>query len=294
MTAPAPGPAIPLRDSPPSCDLCGSAERSSLPGSDRIDGPLFECSQCGLRYVGGWTRGPAWAAPSEAETVRIVRETIERFPNLERSEEERLNVLNARWRLNLIRRYRGSGRLLEVGCGRGDFLKAAREWFEVSGVEPDPALAAVASREGPVFTGLIEESPRTEFDLAVSFHVIEHVESPTRFLRSVADRLKPGGLLVLETPDIGAWPYRLMRSRWRQFIPGHYYFFDHTTLPRLLAKCGFNLESLSSVGKYASPALVLTRLGRRLPFLLPLAAHAPKLAVPVNPGDIMLAVAVRK
>lgn len=280
--------------SAPCCDLCGAVSPDFLLRSSRLDGPLFECRECGLRYVTGIVEGPAWSAASEADRTRIVRDTIERFPNLHRDEEERLNMLNAGWRLDLIRRYRDSGRLLEVGCGRGDFLKVARSSFDVWGVEPDPALAGVSSREAPVFTGLVEESPWADFDVAVSFHVLEHVESPSLFLKSLAERLKPGGILVLETPDIDSWPYRVFRSRWRQFIPGHRYFFDPATLTRLLSKCGFSLTSLSSVGKYASPALVLTRLGRRFPFLLPFAVHMPSFAVPVNPGDIMLSVAVRR
>lgn len=276
------------------CDLCGSASSVPLPGSSRLDGPLVTCSDCGLRYVGRRRVGPAWAASSAEETVRIVEETIRRFPNLPRSEEARLNTLNARWRLDLIRRHRHSGLLLEVGCGRGDFLKVARDAFEVRGIEPDPELATVSASEAPVFTGRVEESPWSNFDVAASFHVIEHVDSPTVFLESLARRLRSGGLLVIETPDIGGWPYRLLGSHWRQFIPGHYYFFDQPTLARLLDKCGFDIVSLTRVGKYASPALLATRLGRRIPVIGALAQWTPSLAFRVNPGDIMLAIAVRR
>lgn len=276
------------------CDLCGSASSAPLLECSRLDGPLVTCAGCGLRYVPRRRVGPAWAASSAEETVRIVEETIRRFPNLPRSEEARLNTLNARWRLDLIRRHRDSGLLLEVGCGRGDFLRAACGTFEVRGIEPDPELARVSASEAPVFTGRIEESPWSNFDVAVSFHVIEHVDSPTVFLESLARRLRSGGLLVIETPDIGGWPYRLLGSHWRQFIPGHYYFFDQPTLARLLDKCGFDLLSLTRVGKYASPALFATRLGRRIPFIRPLAGWVPPLAFRVDPGDIMLAIAVRR
>jgi SAM-dependent methyltransferase len=240
------------------------------------------------------SQGPAWAAPTADAADRIVAETVRRFPNLPREEERRLNTLNARWRLKLIRRYRDSGRLLEVGCGRGDFLSLARESFEVRGVEPDPALAGEAGLQGPVFNGLVEDCPWSGFDVAASFHVLEHVASPSRFLLALAERLERGGILVVETPDIGAWPYRLLGSRWRQFIPGHYFFFDRATLARLLGECGFDVKSLSSVGKYASPALLLNRLSRRVPGLGRLSGRGSRFAVPLNPGDIMLAIAVRR
>jgi SAM-dependent methyltransferase len=275
------------------CDLCGS--RAALPvlTAPGLDGPLVRCGSCGLCYIPSPGVPPPFAAPKAEARDRLVRDTIRRYPNLARAEEERLNLLNARWRLDLIRRHRDGGRLLEVGCGRGDFLKAASESFEVWGVEPDPNLAGAASSRARVFNGFVGDAPWTDFDIAASFHVIEHVPSPSRFLEGIAGRLRPGGLLVVETPDIGSWPFRIRQSRWRQFIPGHHFFFDRTTLPRLLEKCGFRLDRLSRVGKYASPALILNRASRRIPGLRRASERISSVAFPVNPGDIMLAIATK-
>jgi len=276
------------------CDLCGSGSGVAVRQPPNLDGPLVQCPECGLYYVGVRASGLAYGTAPGVSTARKIAEANRRFPDLPREEEERLDLLNARWRLDLIKRYRRSGRLLEVGCGRGAFLKAAREVFEVCGVEPNPEHAREASREAEVFEGLVEDSPWSGFDVAVSFHVLEHVASPSRFLQSLADRLNRGGLLAIETPDIGAWPYRVFGSRWRQFIPEHYYFFDHETLTRMLSKSGFDLRHLSSAGKYASPALLLNRLSRQVSFLQSLSRRTSTWAFPVNPGDIMLAIAVRR
>ena len=220
------------------------------------------------------------------------------FLPLRLEEEERLAGLNAQWRLDLIRGFRSTGRLLEVGCARGDFLRVARRSFEVFGVEPNPDLADSAARVAAIHRDVLETLPLRNFDVAVSFHVIEHVDSPKRFVQAIRDRLKPGGLLVLETPDINSLPFRFMKARWRQFIPEHYFFFDARTITKLLADSGFAVERTMRVGKYASAALVLNRLSRYCRPLRYAEDAAARLGVSrwtfrVNPLDILLVFAVR-
>jgi SAM-dependent methyltransferase len=219
-----------------------------------------------------------------------VRKANLTFRHLGLEEEHRLALLNARWRLDLIRQFRTSGKLLEVGCARGDFLRVAREPFDVYGVEPNPELAQSALQVAPVHSGVIENTPWSGFDVIATFHVIEHVDSPTRFVTAMAQRLKPGGVIVIETPDIRSLPFLIFRKRWRQFIPEHYFFFDPLTMQRLLAGCGLKLERTIRVGKYASLNLILNRLSRYVPALESVET-ASRLTFRINPMDIMLVVA---
>src|SRR5262249_14202081 len=153
-------------------------------------------------------------------------------------------------RLDLIRQRKSSGKLLEIGCARGDFLRVARDSFDVSGVEPNPELADAASRVAPVYRDVIERTPWTDFDIAASFHVIEHVNSPRSFIHAAAERLKAGGLLVVETPNIDSLPFHLLKRRWRQFIPEHYFFFTPRTITRLFSDHGLSIEAITTIGKY--------------------------------------------
>jgi len=207
-------------------------------------------------------------------------------------EEQRLAGLDAKWRLDLIRRVKASGKLLEAGCARGDFLRAAREWFDSYGVEPNPELAAASSAIVPVHPDIIERLPWTDFDVVASFHVIEHVNSPRSFIRGAAERMRPGGLFVIETPNINSLPFKLFKARWRQFIPEHYFFFDPKTIARLLAECGFETCEVLSIGKYASLNLVMNRLSRYMPWM-PRAGGVSRLTFRVNPLDIMLVFATK-
>jgi SAM-dependent methyltransferase len=174
----------------------------------------------------------------------------------------------------------------------------ARESFDVSGVEPNPSLADDAEKVAPIYRDVIETLPWHDCDVITSFHVIEHVDSPKRFVAAMAERIKPGGLLVLETPDIQSLPFQLMKAKWRQFIPEHYFFFDQATMTRLLSENGFKVERIVRIGKHASAALILNRLSRYFRFMRPVEDYAgrlgiSRLTVRVNPLDIMLVFAVR-
>jgi 2-polyprenyl-3-methyl-5-hydroxy-6-metoxy-1,4-benzoquinol methylase len=229
------------------------------------------------------------AAEEIAAKVRAANQNL-RYLRLE--EEHRLALLNARWRLDLIRRVKSAGKLLEVGCARGDFLRVARDSFDAYGVEPNPELADSAAQVAPVYRDIIERTAWNDFDVVASFHVIEHVDSPRSFIAAAAERLKVGGLLAIETPNIDSFPFKVLKSRWRQFIPEHYFFFNPKTMSRLLNDHGLAVESIKTVGKYASMDLIVNRLARYMPWL-PNTNGLSRLTFPVNPMDIMIVLATK-
>src|SRR4051794_7566674 len=117
-----------------SCDVCGAEDPRFVLDSSRLDGPLVECKRCGLRYVGQRRSGLAFGSESAELTTAKVRAANTGFRSLPVEEEQRLARMNAQWRLDLIRRLKPRGKLLEAGCARGDFLEAAGRYFEVYGV----------------------------------------------------------------------------------------------------------------------------------------------------------------
>jgi 2-polyprenyl-3-methyl-5-hydroxy-6-metoxy-1,4-benzoquinol methylase len=274
------------------CDLCGAEDPRFILESSRLDGPLVECPECGFRYVGKRRSGLTFGKESAEATTAKVRAANANFRYMRLEEEHRLARLNAKWRLELIRNIKPSGKLLEVGCARGDFLRAARESFDACGVEPNAELAAASSQVAPVHQDIIERTPWSDFDVIVTFHVIEHVDSPRSFIRAAAERLKPGGLMVIETPNIDTFPYKILKARWRQFIPEHYFFFDPKTMAQLLSDFGLKTERVMSIGKYASVGLIANRLSRYLPWIPHMNGFSGT-TFRVNPLDIMLVFATK-
>jgi 2-polyprenyl-3-methyl-5-hydroxy-6-metoxy-1,4-benzoquinol methylase len=274
------------------CDLCGSKNPRFVLQSRGLDGPLVECTACGFRYVGKRRSALTFGRERPEETEKKIRAANTQFRHLRLEEEHRLALLNARWRLELIRKVRPSGKLLEIGCARGDFLSVAREFFDARGVEPNPDLAESASPIAPVHRDVIERTPWSGFDVIASFHVIEHVDSPRSFIKAAAQRLNPSGLLVIETPNIDSLHFRLLKTKWRQFIPEHYYFFTPKTMTKLLSDHDLKVEKCVSIGKYASLDLITNRLSRYVPWF-PHTNGLSQLTFRINPMDIMFVFATR-
>lgn len=173
--------------------------------------------------------------------------------------------LTARERLDDLKRFVTSGRFLEIGCSTGEMLIEANSFFAAKGVEADEKNSRVCRSRGlDVFAGTLCDArfPDSHFDAAAMYHVIEHVPSPRRELSELHRIIKPGGWLILETPNIATVWFRLLGARWRQFIPDHIFFFTPQTITKLCEENGFELRELRSVGKAMSLRLFINRLSR--------------------------------
>jgi SAM-dependent methyltransferase len=205
------------------------------------DHRVVRCEDCGLVFLN--------PQPSDDELARIYG--ADYFLGSDREEgrlaASEIKRATARFYLSEIRRYRGSesGRLLEIGCGDGDFLVLAEaESWHVTGVEYSPTACEKARqrlKDGSVQCGELQPAglAAEQFDLCVISDVLEHVRSPLDFLREVHRVLKPDGTLFIATPSIDSWSARLMRQKWMEFKAEHLTYFDPQTLQTALFKSGF-------------------------------------------------------
>ncbi|MGI8839015.1 MAG: methyltransferase domain-containing protein [Pyrinomonadaceae bacterium] len=138
------------------------------------------------------------------------------------------------------------GRLLDVGCATGEFLKLARSRsWEVSGLEfSEWAVSKARSAHSlSVMQGGLPDSriPNSTYDVVTLWDCIEHLPEPREVLLDVRRILKPGGKLMLST---GVLPHEDpgMISKW-YYPPWHLYYFSENTIRRLLADCGFTVVS---------------------------------------------------
>jgi 2-polyprenyl-3-methyl-5-hydroxy-6-metoxy-1,4-benzoquinol methylase len=165
--------------------------------------------------------------------------------------------------LAFLRPHASGERLLDIGCGMGEFLDvAARAGFRVSGLEPSRTAAEIAGRRHAVVRGELGslEFKAGAFDAATAWSVLEHVPAPADFLRKVHGLLAPGGCFALRVPDVrGLLPALSLAAYKLSFrkidLPlrvlyqldwhyKHYYGFDRRTIVRLLADNGFAAEAV--------------------------------------------------
>ena len=132
---------------------------------------------------------------------------------------------NARRLDEAVRRlpFPGSGaRLLDVGCGNGDFLMfMARLGWKSEGLDPDVEAVGLAQEAGlkaRVGTAADLTAHDGPFDAITLNHVIEHIHDPVGTLVRIREHLKPGGLVWVATPNVAAPGHRLFRRDWLGLI----------------------------------------------------------------------------
>lgn len=233
------------------CPLCGTgAAHVVCRASDRLnrgDPVLYQvarCDACGLAYTRPRPTFEAMAAFYPSSYSGGGRRGL-----LDRAEggyRARQQLEAVRWLAELRPR---RGRLLDVGCGRGDLLLALqRDGWQTSGLEPAPEGAAAARARGlDVAEGRFEDlnAPIGSQDVVVLSGVLEHLHDPLASLRRARELLAPAGLAaVLYLPLLDSPQARMFGNRWLALdLPRHLTHFESTTFPRFARRAGLRIAS---------------------------------------------------
>lgn len=149
----------------------------------------------------------------------------------------------------------GIGRLLDVGGGEGAFARAAARERGVEAwlLEPDPAAAARARAGGlSVIEARLEDvgdGHDGRFDVVTLLDVLEHLDDPRAGLAAIRRLLRPAGMLLVSTPNVGHWPLvRDLAAGRFDYLPvgslcwTHLRFFTEGSLRQLLRDAGFEVD----------------------------------------------------
>lgn len=147
-----------------------------------------------------------------------------------------------------------SGRILEVGSGRGTLLSelAEKGWTAI-GTEYSETLAkgvtnALGVRVYPTPDLKYCGFPDKYFDVVICYHVLEHLPDPIRTLNEIRRIIHPQGLLITAVPNIGGFTARMSKNRWFGIdVPRHLFHFTPETLERALNQTGFKIKSRSTL-----------------------------------------------
>ncbi len=136
--------------------------------------------------------------------------------------------------------------LLDIGCSVGATVTAAeRRGWSAKGVDVSQTAVDVCRRQGldcRRYDGQQLPFDDESFDVLTSWHVIEHVPDVTQTLAEWLRVLRPGGVLILETPHARCWKARFMGHRYRKFWPAeHLYTFTPKNLPPFVRRAQFEL-----------------------------------------------------
>jgi len=239
-----------------ACNQCGSCDSQVIArGTDReyytSDDvySIVQCQSCNLIYLN--------PRPTAAELPRIYPPSYHSYILDEAAGSRGSFITRMRQKAGARRfspvmrhlKARETIDLLDVGCGNGWLLGVFKSLdpkrIKTFGVEISEPVCEAARKLGhTVYCGRFEDiNLDRPFDAVNLTHVIEHVSDPRMVVRKAYEALKPGGVLVLETPNIGSieWPL-FKEGNWGAYhIPRHWYFYNRDTIRALGEVEGFSI-----------------------------------------------------
>ncbi len=163
--------------------------------------------------------------------------------------------------LKLIMRHCKGGRLIDVGCGVGNFLNQAREaGFLVEGIEThDEFREAAKEIYGiDVRTGIFEELnlPSNSYQVVTMWETLEHIYNPKSAVRAAFNILSEQGTLAVSVPNLTNFGFLLLREFSAHRGGEHINFFSPATLARMVTDSGFEILELQSTDNSDWPAVL--------------------------------------
>lgn len=235
------------------CDYCGNDDTehlATLPALTELSFPMHRlgattidaadhpidfvrCRACGLVYM-----NPRLTEPAITRFYDLVYSASGASSDFESDQQARTAYL-----LNITEQYLADPQhvtMLDIGCGAGQFLYGAQQQgWSIHGSELSSVAAQTASeRLGvSIHAGDYREMTLPPLDFVSLLEVMEHLRAPIDFVRDAVQLLKPGGVLLIEVPNIDALEYRVARwtgQMYRGFIIEHLYYYSPAFLQRLM------------------------------------------------------------
>lgn len=235
-----------------NCPVCGSDNLKKV--FDAVDHfssgevfPVYDCAHCGFRFTNHFpsedTIGRYYDSPDYISHSDSNEGLVNRLYHLFRKRMLRKKI-------ELVADYTPAKdspvRLLDIGCGTGYFLQAAKEqgWI-VSGIEKDDK-----ARESATLRSELEvkdengfwETENSSFDVVTLWHVLEHLEKLNETIHKIKEIITPEGIVVLALPNCRSYDAAFYKGWWAAYdIPRHLWHFSPESLEKLLGKHGLKV-----------------------------------------------------
>ena len=236
------------------CPWCGSEKAQiNLWLKDEFltkeDFHICECLNCGLLYtmprpdkekIGAYYKSEAYYSHQENKKGFIPKVY------------ERVKSINLKYKYRLATSGMQPGKLLDIGCGVGDFLHTAEmHGWECIGVEPSEDAKAIAQKrmKGTIITSEeLESFPDGAFDVITMWHVLEHVDDLKWQVAQLQRLVKPSGRVVIAVPNYKSYDGQYYKEHWAAYdVPRHLNHFNRITLSKIFKTSGLELVKMDKL-----------------------------------------------
>ena len=141
----------------------------------------------------------------------------------------------------------GTGTVLDIGCGTGDFLAEAKKnnWKTV-GMEPSSKAKTSAKQKGICLVESYDELEDHYFDVITMWHVLEHVSDLENQIKELKRLVKPTGTIIIAVPNFKSYDASYYGTFWAAYdVPRHLWHFSKTAMEKLFAKQNLKLKKVN-------------------------------------------------
>lgn len=227
-----------------NCIICG--EKTKIIGQIKRK-KIYRCDNCGF---------------GQTENLKVQRNQYHRDETYIIEERLFKNIFIKR--VNIICKFRKSGKALEIGCSTGLMLSILKNrGWEVTGIEMSKKASEVARSKGLDVrkADFMEVNLDKTFDLIIFNHTLEHLKSPKDVLQKAYQLLNKKGVLYIDVPNFGGLTANLLRINWPLLLPEeHLWHFTFKSLDILLKNLRLKIifvERSSGIWDYSNPSLGL-------------------------------------
>jgi len=240
------------------CHIC-SGDKAKL-FMKKNSSNFFRCPNCKLEYI--------FPQPDDVTLKEIYSEKYYDSWGLHVDSQttEKSKRLSFEYRLNLVENVLSYGdKILDCGCATGFFLDLVKQkGFTSYGIEiSDYAVVIAKEKFGDknIFQGHLEDAhfipgEANIFSAIFMTDYLEHVRNPEKTLSAAFRFLKPGGVLMITTPDTSSLSKYFLNKSWIHYKTEHLFYFSRKNISRLLVQIQFTDINFKKGIKYFTPDYV--------------------------------------
>ena len=135
-------------------------------------------------------------------------------------------------------------KILDIGCGTGDFLKYGIQNFKINGVgvEPNSKARSISDSKNINVSNSIADLDGKKFDVITLWHVLEHVKDLNEYFTFLKNHLKQDGVLIIAVPNFKSYDAAYYKNYWAAWdVPRHLWHFSKKSIKKLADENNFKL-----------------------------------------------------